>query len=86
MGDAKMGNVLLAGNQEKLIELDIETRQNVRLVDIFENDENGIRNCYYMKGHPKFLCMADCDGKVFDQFELELIKLIKISILSFRLF
>lgn len=66
MGESKIGNVLLAGNQEKLIELDIETRQHVRRVDIYENDDAGLRNCYYMKGHPKFICMADCEGKVVD--------------------
>lgn len=67
-GDSKGGHVYLAGNQDQLIECDIETLKHVRTVDIFEGDR-GLKNCYYMKEHPKFLCMADSEGKVC--FELD---------------
>ncbi|OTF82647.1 hypothetical protein BLA29_012987, partial [Euroglyphus maynei] len=61
----KSSQLLMAGNQEKLIELDIETVRPTRMIDIMEDsDGGGIQNCYHMKGHPRFICMADCDGKV----------------------
>ncbi|KAH9423737.1 poly(A)-specific ribonuclease [Dermatophagoides pteronyssinus] len=47
--------LLMAGNQEKLIELDIETVKPTRTIDIMENN---------FGGHPRFICMADCDGKI----------------------
>lgn len=65
--DYKNGLVYLAGNQEELIELDIENGKKSRLIDIYE-DGNGVKNCHLMKGHPRFICMADCDGKVVCSF------------------
>lgn len=62
--DPKAGHLLMAGNQEKLIEIDLETQQHLRTVDIFEDAESGIKGCYYMKGNPRFICMSDCEGKV----------------------
>lgn len=63
LGENKSGHVYLAGNQEQLIDCDIETLKHTRVVDIYDGD-TGLKNCHFMKGHPKFLCMADGDGKV----------------------
>ena len=79
--------LLMAGNQEKLIELDIETVKPTRTIDIMENnfggvaddDIRGIQNCYHMKGHPRFICMADCDGKVGCFIDFFLFKMFKNS-------
>lgn len=66
LGENKSGHVYLAGNQETLIDLDLETLKHTRVVNIYEPDtERGIKSCHYVKGHPKFLCMADGEGKVF---------------------
>ena len=59
----KSGHIYLAGNQEKLIDCDMETLKHVRVVNIGD-DKQGISDCKYMKGHPKFMCLADGEGKV----------------------
>lgn len=59
----KSGHIYLAGNQEKLIDCDMETLKHVRVVNIGD-DKQGISDCKYMKGHPKFMCLADGEGKI----------------------
>ncbi|XP_054155443.1 PAN2-PAN3 deadenylation complex catalytic subunit PAN2-like [Oppia nitens] len=52
------GLLLMAGHQEKLIELDIERVKHVRVTDIAES------GCVIMKQHPQFVCLADPNGKI----------------------
>lgn len=53
------GLLLMAGHQEKMIELDIERVKHVRVTDIADN------GCVIMKQHPRFVCLADPNGKVY---------------------
>ena len=54
------GLLLMAGHQEKMIELDIERVKHVRVTEI------GEQGCVVMKQHPKFICLADPSGKVLE--------------------
>ena len=56
------GLLLMAGHQEKMIELDIERVKHVRVTDI------GDTGCVVMKQHPKLICLADPNGKVFNKY------------------
>jgi PAB-dependent poly(A)-specific ribonuclease subunit 2 len=56
------GLLLMAGHQEKMIELDIERVKHVRVTDISES------GCVVMRQHPRFVCLADPYGKVCNRF------------------
>lgn len=54
------GHMFLAGNQKKLLHLDLGTLKFLRTIpDISEN--GGMDNCYFIKSHPKYICMASED-------------------------
>ena len=59
MTQLESGLLLMAGHQEKMIELDIERVKHVRVTDISDI------GCVIMKQHPKFICLADPNGKVY---------------------
>lgn len=65
--DQSSVHLYMAGNQEKLIEFDIGTEKIVQTVDIFDGN-CGMKNCYHLKGHPRFICMGDSDGNVIKYF------------------
>ena len=52
------GLLLMAGQQDKMIELDIERAKHVRITEIGES------GCVIMRQNAKFLCHGDPKGKV----------------------
>jgi len=68
------GLLLMAGHQEKMIELDIERVKHVRVTDISDS------GCVVMRQHPRFVCLGDPNGKVCHIFCISKIILILILI------
>ena len=61
----RTGHVFLAGAQETLVDCDLETLKHTRVVATYEPETGrGLKCVHFIKGNPKFLCMADGEGKV----------------------
>lgn len=52
------GTLLMGGHHQNLIELDLNTIEEIQVVQVSGD------NCAILRKHPRFICSGDISGKV----------------------